>query len=74
MDLKAIGKRIFALRKEAGITQRELAEAAGVSREFITVLEAGYKIPPLATLCGIAEKLDVTIDYLIYGDKANTKA
>lgn len=74
MDFKAIGKRIFALRKEAGITQRELAEAAGVSREFITVLESGYKIPPLATLCGIAEKLNVTIDYLIYGGKENTKA
>ena len=74
MDFKAIGHRILALRKEAGFTQRELAEAAGVSREFITVLEAGYKIPTVATLCGIAEKLNVTIDYLIYGDKANTKA
>lgn len=74
MDFKAIGKRIFALRKEAGITQRELAEAAGVSREFITVLEAGYKIPTVATLCGIAEKLDVTVDYLIYGDKNEAKA
>lgn len=74
MDFKSIGKRILALRKEAGITQRELAEAAGVSREFITVLEAGYKIPTVATLCGIAEKLDVTVDYLIYGDKNEAKA
>ena len=56
MDFKAIGKRIRALRKKAGITQRELAEAAGVSREFITVLEAGYRIPTITTLCGIAEK------------------
>ncbi len=74
MDFKAMGKRIRALRKKAGITQRELAEAVGVSREFITVLEAGYRIPTVTTLCGIAEKLNVTIDYLIYGDKEKANA
>ena len=67
MDLKQIGHRIAAVRHDRGFTQRELAEAAGVTPQFITVLEAGYKIPTLIVIAGIADKLNVTLDYLVNG-------
>lgn len=69
MDLKQIGKRIAAARKACGITQRELGEACGVTPQYITVLEAGHKIPSLCVLVSIADRLKLSIDYIMRGDR-----
>lgn len=69
MDMKLIGKRAAEARKTRGETQREVAQAVGVTREFITVFEAGYRFPSTITLIAIAEHLQVSLDYLVYGAK-----
>lgn len=67
MDMKQIGKRAAEARRTKGETQRDVAAAVGVTREFITVFEAGYRFPSTMTLIAIAEHLQVSLDYLIYG-------
>ncbi len=41
MDTKHLGERIQRWRKELGLTQSELALAAGTGRRFISELENG---------------------------------
>lgn len=43
MDFKA---RLKKIRKEAGLTQRELAKRSGVSYSYLTKLEAGEQTNP----------------------------
>jgi transcriptional regulator with XRE-family HTH domain len=70
IDYKSIGHRVREARQEKDLTQKDIADAAGVSREFITVFEAGYKTIALPTLCLIAQKLNVSLEYLVYGKKS----
>lgn len=52
-------------RKEAGLTQSQLAEAIGVHSHTIFNYEAGYQQPTLQHLKSIAEVLQCTIDALV---------
>lgn len=57
-DLAAqIGRRIRALRTEAGSSGRTLAAAAGVSQPFLSQLELGQTSASIATLYRIANAL-----------------
>ena len=47
-----IGKNILTLRKIRGLTQEELAEQVGVSRQAVAKWENGESVPDLASsLC-----------------------
>lgn len=50
-----IGIRIMLLRKQAGLTQEELAERAGLQRTHVGRIEAGKYAVTLETLQAIAE-------------------
>lgn len=65
--MNQMGIRARKRRQEIGLTQKDIAEAVGVSRPFITSFEAGCKIPSVSVLTQIAEKLGVTLDYLVKG-------
>ncbi|HEY6168424.1 MAG TPA: helix-turn-helix transcriptional regulator [Verrucomicrobiae bacterium] len=41
--LKLLGQRVVKLRRERGMTQEQLAEAAGVSRNHIADIELGAR-------------------------------
>ena len=56
---KAIGQRIRKLRLEQGLSQEELAEAAGVHRTYIGMLERGEKNVTIYNIERIARALDV---------------
>jgi transcriptional regulator with XRE-family HTH domain len=58
---RQLGHRIFALRKAAGMTQFELAEAAGVGNEYISKIERGAGSPSLETLAKSAKALQVEL-------------
>lgn len=59
-------RNIKKYRKEAGITQAELAEAIGVSHEFIRRIESkkGKKTFSFQTLWNISRVLHVSLDQL----------
>ena len=57
--------RVHELRKAKGITQAELAERAGVSRSYLSMIESGRKHPNAIRLQALADGLGVTVAELI---------
>jgi DNA-binding XRE family transcriptional regulator len=55
---------IKILRKFRGVTQTALAEAAGISRPYLTEIETGKKTGSVATLQALAKALAVNIDLI----------
>jgi len=53
-----------AVRQEAGITQGELAERAGVSRKTVNTIENGVFTPSVTVALLLARALDVPLDQL----------
>ena len=59
-DAKAIGRRICALRREAGLTQEKLAYESDLgSKGYLSDIEHGLALPTVKTLRVLAERLDV---------------
>lgn len=65
-DLPAsIGANVRRLRHEEGMTQEQLAEAAGLSVSLIQQIERGTKDPRASTLLALARALGCTVDGLL---------
>ncbi len=60
---KFIPSRLSARRKEQGLSQRALAEKAGVSQALIAEVERGKHPPSESSLSKIAEMLGVEPAY-----------
>lgn len=54
---RAIGARLTALRSARGLTQEQLAGAAGVTKGYVSKIENGRVVPPIGTLLRIARAL-----------------
>jgi transcriptional regulator with XRE-family HTH domain len=66
---KAVGERVRALRKRAGLSLRGLAERSGVTHSAIDKLEKGLTPRPgVEALQKLAAALGVTLNYLL-GDQ-----
>lgn len=61
----SLGRNIKILCFDKQITQRELADAAGVSQKMISKIVMGESIPSVMKLSKIAERLGVSIDELL---------
>lgn len=59
-----IGQRIAELRKEAGMSQAQLAERAGIQRTHLTRIEQGQYEVTGWVLQTIAEALGLTMDII----------
>lgn len=66
-----IHKRVKAARKAKKLTQKELAEKIGVSPNTINMWESGLQGIRLTQLTKLALALDVSVCYLVEGDKAS---
>jgi len=56
--------KLFQLRKQAGLTQAELAEKVNVSRQTISKWEMGTAVPDVNNILAISKLFFVSIDYL----------
>jgi transcriptional regulator with XRE-family HTH domain len=65
----ALGRRIQAAREERGVTQQQLADAAGLTRTSITNVEAGRQRTPLHVLVAISQALDARLLALLGEDE-----
>jgi transcriptional regulator with XRE-family HTH domain len=63
--MSTLGKRIKNCRKEKGFSQNDLAEACGVFQKNISDYESDKTIPYADVLRLIAEKLEVSADFLL---------
>jgi transcriptional regulator with XRE-family HTH domain len=68
-----LAERIQTLRKQAGLTQIELADKIGVSKSQYIRYETKDVQPPANIMNKLADALSTSVDYLISGDK-NEKA
>lgn len=62
-----MNERIKKIRKEEGITQEEFANRLKLSRNFITQLEAGTKMPSERTIDSICDVFNINIEWLRHG-------
>ena len=69
MDLHKIGKFIFELRNEKGLSQKELANMIPVTREAVSKWENGKSLPDSSTLLILTKIFNITIDELLCGEK-----
>ena len=53
----AFGRAVRKERREAGLTQLELAESVGMNRTHLSSMERGLKAPTITMICRIAGKL-----------------
>jgi transcriptional regulator with XRE-family HTH domain len=67
---EVLAERIQALRKQAGLTQIELADKIGVSKSQYIRYETKDVQPPANIMNKLADALGTSVDYLISGDKS----
>ena len=65
-----LGTRIAALRREAGLSQAELAQRLQVSPSALGMYEQERREPSMQTLVRLSRELGVTTDYLLTGTPA----
>ncbi len=65
--LSQIGLRITRRRQELGVSQRALAEKAGMQHANFYRIENGDQNVTIRTLCKIADALETTVAELVAG-------
>lgn len=73
MDHKKIGALIAHLRKEQGLTQRELAERIMVSDKAVSKWERGLGCPDVSLLERLSNVLEVELTVLLTGELPSGK-
>lgn len=66
-----IGKNIRDFRKKVGVTQQEIADYCGISREIISFYETGEREVSLLHLEKISEFLNIDLEVFIQQGPAN---
>jgi transcriptional regulator with XRE-family HTH domain len=66
---KELGTRIKALRKERGLSQKELAALAGLTFGQLNKYESGLNYPSPESLIRLAKELSTTLDVLMTGNQ-----
>ena len=62
------GRRIRQLRLDKDLSQQQLAEKLGISRQAVSYWEKDKGMPLWANLGQLADYFRVSIKYLLYGD------
>src|SRR5687768_13653415 len=61
-----IGKAIKIWRKQKGLSQKDLSNAAGLSFTALRLLETNITFPQKSTLESISKALDIPTSYLLF--------
>lgn len=65
-----LAERIKRARARSGLTQKQLEEKVGWDRTYQSRLESGEHEPGGKKLKALADALDVSVDWLVYGVEA----
>nr|DAN91231.1 MAG TPA: helix-turn-helix domain protein [Bacteriophage sp.] len=63
-----ISQRIKELRLENELTQKELSDYLGLTPKMISFYELGQRVPPSDIILKLADKFQVSTDYLLGND------
>lgn len=58
-------EKLIILRRKQGMSQEQLADRLGVTRQSVSKWESGASVPELAKLVAISEMFEVSMDYLV---------
>ena len=65
-----LSEKLYALRKGRGLTQEQLAEALGVSRQAVSKWESNQANPDVAYLAEMCRLFGVSSDWLLLGQES----
>lgn len=68
LDMREIGNKLLAIRKKYGMTQNEVAEAAGLSNRTYADIERGSVKMRVDTIIHICDALHITPDEILTTD------
>ena len=73
---QTFGERLTARRLALGLTQQDVADRAGTSRNYLGQLERGVKqrVPNVLTMAALAVALHTTMDALWTGERQEMTA
>lgn len=66
-----LSEKIMELRKSKRLSQEQLAELLGVSRQSVSKWETGESLPELERLTGLSSIFEVSTDYLLKPSEIN---
>ncbi|MBD7912467.1 helix-turn-helix domain-containing protein [Clostridium cibarium] len=66
-------ENLKSIRKERHISQEEVAEIMGVSRQAVSKWEQGSVYPEMEKLLLLAKELNLSLDYLMLGEKSSNE-
>lgn len=69
MDQAKTGKFIAQLRKERGLTQRELADLLLISDKTVSKWECGGGMPEISLMLPLCKELNITVNELLCGKR-----
>lgn len=67
-------EKLTELRRKAGLSQEQLADRLGVTRQSVSKWESGAAMPELGKLIALSELFCVSIDYLVKDGDASDPA
>lgn len=67
-DLLLLGERLRIKRTQLSFTQEFVSDRIGISLRFYQMIERGEKSMSLDTLIQLGKVLNISIDYLLFGD------
>ena len=64
-----IGKRLIKLRRKQGLTLKNLANETGLNTKYISQIEKGEVIPPVAVILRLSRSLEIDSSILLKEEK-----
>lgn len=71
-DVGGFFQRMDSLLKERGLTYKAFSEICGFNKSSLYNLKSRGRYPSPENIFTIADKLDTSIDWLVYGDSHRT--
>lgn len=72
MDIRAtVGLNVLKIRRERNLSQEELSFRSGLTRAYLSGLEAGRRNPTIVSLGKLADALGTDIESLVRSIKKN---
>lgn len=63
--MKTFSEKLLELRRREGLSQEQLADRLGVTRQSVSKWESGTAVPELAKLVALSDLFSVSVDYLV---------
>lgn len=67
--MESIGKRIKEVRQQNKLSIEQIAKMLNISSSFVALIESGKRRMGLDTLIKFSKLFNISLDYLIFGDK-----